>query len=88
MNMTRLKVLERRGLLGNNNRRLVAVIAVIVTTLIFYASILNSTRVLAVQEIPDFSVAAVGDWGLSCNTSKTIANMVKSNPAFSYWISR
>ena len=81
MNMTRLKVLERRGLLGNNNRRLVAVIAVIVTTLILYASILNLTRVLAVQEIPDFSVAAVGDWGCTPNTSKTIANMVKSNPA-------
>lgn len=52
-----------------------------VTTLILCSSILNSSRVLAVQEIPDFSVAAVGDWGCTSNTSKTIASIVKSNPA-------
>jgi 3',5'-cyclic AMP phosphodiesterase CpdA len=61
------------------NKRLVVVFAV--TTLILCTSILNSDRVLAVQKIPDFSIAAVGDWGCTDNTSKTVANIVKSNPA-------
>lgn len=30
---------------------------------------------------PDFSIAAVGDWGCNSNTSKTIADIVKSNPS-------
>ena len=64
----------------SENRRLVVVVFA-VTTLILYSSILNSSRVLAVQEIPDFSVAAVGDWGCTPETAKTIANIVKSNPA-------
>jgi len=46
-----------------------------------FASILNSNKLFAVTEIPDFSIAAVGDWGCTSNTSNTTAKIVKSNPA-------
>jgi hypothetical protein len=50
------------------------------TTIILYSSILIPSQILAIKEIPDFSIAAVGDWGCNNNTSKTIAEIVKSQP--------
>ena len=51
-----------------------------VTSLIFSTSIPNHVDLLANQEVSDFSIAAVGDWGCNSNTSKTIAYIVKSHP--------
>jgi len=56
------------------------VAALAVTVLIFSTSFLNHVNLWANQEVSDFSVAAVGDWGCNSNTSKTIADIVKSHP--------
>lgn len=50
------------------------------TVLILYSSILTPSQIVAIKEIPDFSIVAVGDWGCNDNTSKTIAHIVKSQP--------
>ena len=56
------------------------VAALAVTALIFSTSILNHVNLWANQEVSDFSIAAAGDWGCNSNTSKTIADIVKSHP--------
>ncbi len=56
------------------------VVMFIFTTIILYSSILIPFQILAIKEIPDFSIAAAGDWGCNNNTSKTIADIVKSQP--------
>lgn len=56
------------------------VAALAVSSLIFSTSIPNHVDLLANQEVSDFSIAAVGDWGCNSNTSKTIAYIVKSHP--------
>jgi hypothetical protein len=55
--------------------------ALAVTVLILSTSILNHVNVGATQEVSDFSIVAVGDWVCNSNTSKTIADIVKSLPA-------
>ena len=50
------------------------------TAIILYSSISTSSQIVAIKEIPDFSIAAVGDWSCNANTSNTIAAIVKSQP--------
>ncbi|HEY7227305.1 MAG TPA: metallophosphoesterase [Nitrososphaeraceae archaeon] len=49
--------------------------------IILCSSILRSYQIIALEDVPDFSIATVGDWGCNPNTSKTIADIVKSEPA-------
>ena len=44
-------------------------------------SILGNSKIMALDDFPDFSIAVVGDWGCNPNTSKTIAQIVNSGPS-------
>ena len=53
----------------------------IFAVIILCSSILVNSKIIAFGDVPDFSIAAVGDWGCNPNTSKTIAQIVNSGPS-------
>ena len=48
--------------------------------IILCSGILTNSQIIALGDVPDFSIAAVGDWGCNPNTAKTIAEIVNSGP--------
>jgi calcineurin-like phosphoesterase family protein len=49
--------------------------------IILCSCILSNSQIIALGDVPDFSIAAVGDWGCNPNTAKTIAEIVNSGPS-------
>ena len=49
--------------------------------IILCSGILTNSQIIALGDVPDFSIAAVGDWGCNPNTAKTIAEIVNSGPS-------
>jgi hypothetical protein len=46
--------------------------------IILCSCILTNSQIIALGDVPDFSIAAVGDWGCNPNTAKTITEIVDS----------
>jgi hypothetical protein len=49
--------------------------------IILCSGILSNSQIIALGDVQDFSIAAVGDWGCNPNTAKTIAEIVNSGPS-------
>ena len=49
--------------------------------IILCSGILTNSQIIALGDVQDFSIAAVGDWGCNPNTAKTIAEIVNSGPS-------
>jgi predicted MPP superfamily phosphohydrolase len=63
-------------------KRLLALSVMAILLLLSITSLtqISSTQIADAQTVPDFNFIAVGDWGCTSNTKKTVTNIVDKNP--------